>query len=235
MIDSKLTQDYKENVSKGKTVKTFCNKCAKEINHEVIMDYFNHGVELTATGTVSLPNLVPDYDRIEWNDDYQILKCLGCDRISFRKYGRSSEYQDMIDDGSYEELYPNREKRKQKDFSNMPDNLNVIYKETISTYNSTNFILCAGGIRAVLEGICKNKDITDWKLDKKIETMCTKGIITLPQKDALHQLQFLGNNALHDLTVPKIEEIEAALDIVEHIINDIYEVPAKAAVLKRGK
>ncbi|GHU77944.1 hypothetical protein FACS189462_1170 [Spirochaetia bacterium] len=233
MTDSKITQDYQENVAKGKIVKTFCNNCGKDINHEVIMDYFHYGNECTATGTISLANFVPDYDKIEWKDDYQILKCKGCDCVSFRKFGWFSEYQDMIDDGSYEELYPERERRKQKDFSNMPINLNSIYKEAIATYNMQTFILCAAGIRALLEGICKNKDITDWKLDKKIETMCIKGIITSAQKDALHQLQFLGNDALHDLATPKTEEIEAALDIVEHIIDDIYEVPAKAAILKR--
>jgi uncharacterized lipoprotein YajG len=84
-------------------------------------------------------------------------------------------------------------------------------------------------------GVCKDKNIANGNLENKIDTMCSDGVITHSQKDTLHQLRFLGNDAIHDLTAPKNKEIEAALDIIEHIINDIYEVPAKTEILKKTK
>jgi hypothetical protein len=38
----------------------------------------------------------------------------------------------------------------------------------------------------------------------------------------------LGNDAVHQLGEPTQEELEVALDIMEHIIEDIYDISAKA-------
>jgi hypothetical protein len=60
--------EYSENKSKGETIKCYCNKCRMDINHTVLMDYYesccNYGTES--------------------RNDHQIIKCAGCDTISFR-------------------------------------------------------------------------------------------------------------------------------------------------------
>jgi hypothetical protein len=32
--------EYAENKSKGETIKCYCNKCGRDINHTVLMDYY---------------------------------------------------------------------------------------------------------------------------------------------------------------------------------------------------
>ena len=113
--------------------------------------------------------------------------------------------------------------------------LTQIYEEVIMTYNNASFILCAAGMRAILEGICKDKEITDGTLEKKIMNMCEQGSISPQHENILHKLRFLGNEALHELQEPTQEEIDASLDIIEHIIESLYEIVGKAKILDSGK
>jgi len=222
--------EIKENIFKGKIILTYCNKCGRDINHQILMDYCEEG-------TVILDS---DYDfKHGKNDyighfcyDYQIIKCLGCDTISYRNYNYFSEYQGIDDDGFREERYPALVKRVERKLEFMPFTFNQIYKEVIITYNNNNFILCASGIRAILEGICKNKGINNNNLKEKITEMSKKGFISQQHECILHKLRFLGNDAIHNLQVPKQDEINSALDIIEHIIESIYDIPEKGERLR---
>jgi len=55
--------------------------------------------------------------------------------------------------------------------------------------------------------------------------------------DILHELRFLGNEALHELTKPQPEELQIGIKIIEHILENIYELSSQANELKaiRGK
>jgi len=223
--------EIKENISKGETIRTHCNKCEKEMNHQILMDYY-------MSGTVVLDS---DFDikhgKIDYTgnfcNDYQIIKCSGCDIISYRNFNYFSEYQNDFDnDGTWEERYPTLIRRNEKEFKYLPSTLIQIYEEVIMTYNNNGFILCAAGIRAILDGICKNKGITDGTLEKKIMIMREQGFISPQHENILHKLRFLGNYALHDLKTPAQKEIDAALDVIEHIIESLYEIIGKAKNLK---
>ena len=222
--------EYKENASKGKTIRTHCNECGKIINHQILMDYCEYGQDI----------LDSDYDLIhgkidytaDFRHDYQIIKCSGCDTISYRNFYYFSEYQDLDNDGTWEEIFPASIKRKKEDYKYLAAKLLQIYNEVITAYNDGCFILCAAGIRAILEGICKDKGITKGKLDKKIKMMCEKGFVSQQYENILHILRFLGNDVLHELQKPTQEEIEAALDIIEHVIESLYEIIGKAEIIK---
>lgn len=230
---------YVYNSNKDTNVKCFCNYCHIETKHQILFDVFENGIE-TENG-------------ITWRDDYQIIKCNNCDLIKFRKDGWFSEYQDCFpggSDGSYEVLYPesNEDVRQTKNFKHLPYSLLDIYEEVIKSYNHRLAILSAVGIRAILEGICKDKKVYSGKVKEKdgsekvkkdlrakILGLYQKGIINNIQLEALHELRFLGNNAVHELKEPTISDIRIALDIIEHMINDIYELPLKADKLKTNR
>lgn len=231
-----------DNFSTGKTIKCYCNKCEKKINHTVIK---------SVKGIYKENSL--DYG-VDGSSDYQILKCNGCNDHSFRVDEYFSEYVDYDSDGSWEILYPltTEFERKQLDFDDLPYNLDLIYKESIKSFNSKNYILCAVGIRAILEGICKDQKISNGtvektksdgtqhqvksnNLDGKINGLHQKGIITIKHSGALHELRFLGNNAIHELESPKKKDLITAFDIIEHILIDIYEIPNKANRLKERR
>lgn len=228
--------EYKENIAQGKNIKCYCNNCHVQSKHIVISDYYENGRELGEYGT-------------SWKNDYQIIKCENCDRISFRLNGWFSEYCDYFsggDDGSFEELYPesNENLRLEKDFKSLPYSLSDIYSEVIKSFNQHIYILCAVGIRALLEGICKENKVCQGEvpdkngvkhirrnLEGKIYGMLQLGIINKQEFNALHELRFLGNSAVHQLEVPSVYDINIALDIIEHLMDDIYEIPLKSQKL----
>jgi hypothetical protein len=225
--------EIKENISKNEIIRTHCNSCEKEINHQVLMDYCESGTVVLNSDFDFIHGKI-DYTA-DFRDDYQIVKCLGCDTVSYRSFKYFSEYRDIENDGTREERFPASKRRGEKTFKYLPSILTQIYKETVTTYNSGGFILCAAGIRAILEGICKDKGIIKGSLSKKIGNMHEKGFVGQQHEHILHKLRFLGNDALHELQAPTRNEIDAALDIIEHIIETVYEIERKASVLKRKK
>ena len=227
----------KENTADAKKIVCYCNQCKINSKHLILNEFVDKGSD-KETG-------------VSWADKYQIIRCDNCSMISFRKDGWFSEYQAFPDeDGSYEELFPdsNENKVETKKYNNLPYSLDEIYEEVIKSYNNNSYILCAVGIRAILEGICSDKKIEKGSvvdkngqtknksnLEGKIYGLEESGIISKSQQEALHQLRFLGNDAVHELASPKKLEIKTALDIIEHMMEDIYELPYKAELLKQKR
>lgn len=235
-----IRREYSENINIKKNIKCFCNICKIQTNHLIIFDLCEKGSEIDEYG-------------VSWKDDYQIIKCINCNSISFRKDGWFSEYCDYSpdgDDGTYEELYPNSKEncREELKYDFLPYSLSDIYPEVIKSYNQKIYILCAAGIRALLEGICKERNIKNGKvsdangiertkkdLEGRIYGMFQAHIINIQEFNALHELRFLGNDAIHDLETPSKSDLDNAIDIIEHIIEDIYEIPLKGQKLKNKR
>jgi hypothetical protein len=223
--------EIKENKSKGEIIRTHCNKCGIKINHQILMDYCETGTEVLDSD-IDLTHGRIDYTA-DFSNNYQIIKCSGCDTISYRSFFYFSEYQDIDNDGTWEERFPTLQRKPKKEFKHLPPTLEHIYEEVIMAYNNDGFILCSAGIRALLKGICKEKGITVGKLNEKIEKMRTQGFINPQHENVLHELRFLDNDALHDLQSPTQEEIDTAMDIIEHIIESLYEILGKAEIFKK--
>lgn len=236
-MKDKIQYNYKENINKGKIIHCYCNNCTIVTKHFVIFDYKED---------------IDDFEEgLSVKEDYQIIKCDNCNRLSFRIDGWFSEDQDPFpggNDGTYEELYPesDRNKRIEKKINNLPYSLTEIYSEVIKAYNNNLFILAAVGIRAILEGICKEKEIetivnhegkTIDVSDIKLMTvgLLQKKLITQPQKDALDNLRILGNDSIHDLFEPTKKDIKNILDVIEIIMLSVYEIPNKASQLSNLK
>ena len=47
----------------------------------------------------------------------------------------------------------------------------------------------------------------------------------------LHQHRYLGNDSIHQLSLPSKLELNLALDIIEHVLESLYEIPEKASEL----
>lgn len=187
-----------------------------------------------------------------WEDHiYQIIQCGGCENISFRKLYNDIAREQGVEHGDLEpweqELYPKRTLQSLaiRKLMNTPQNIKKIYRETIDGFNNDQTILCSGGLRAIIEGICKDRGIqegtvktkeggtkTSRGLDGKIEGLAANGFLTNGNAEILHELRFLGNKALHELSSPSSEELKMAIEIVEHTLDNIYELQHKAAKLR---
>lgn len=224
-------------VSKYPFMKSYCSTCNRETNQKVLKEE-----KLSTTN---------EYDG--WWDDntFQIIQCGGCDEVSFRKlYNDVSMQQHHEEDTTFQELYPQRgaHSRPIKTYRGLPFQISTIYRETIDTFNSNLKILCAVGIRAIVEAICVDKNIIDGKittkegkeyisksLNGKIAGLHTMGFLTLDSSEVLHELRFMGNDAVHDIVEPSTEELSVAIDIIEHVIENIYMIKRKAIGLKEKR
>ena len=235
----------KVHFDKDKTVdknyRILCSNCRTDTNHIVLTSIYETGSEP-----------MDHYNTFDWNSTYEIIHCLGCDTISFRSNKINSENTDY--DGSPIEiinLYPKREydTLAVKDYWHVPQNLEQIYKETIDTYNNGNLTLSAAGIRAIVEGLCedhnikkgtiivKDKDGAEIKkkssgLQGKINGLYENGKLTKENADILHEHRFLGNKALHKLTMSSKMHLRLAIEIIENVFDNLYEIPKKGLELK---
>jgi len=189
-----------------------------------------------------------------WNSDFQIIECQGCGNISFRNESSNSEDYDEEGHRANEMIYPKRttDTWNTKDFLNIPYNLRRIYRETIDCFNNENLTLCGAGARALVEGLCKENGISDGEIENikpdgtvnkkrvdnlqgKINGLHEKGKLTKENAEILHEHRFLGNTAIHDLSAPSKEDLGLALEIIEHVFDNLYEIPEKALLLKHKR
>jgi hypothetical protein len=217
-------------------MKSYCSNCNKETNHNVISEYpVSYDDEETG---------------IRGTDTYQIVKCNGCDSISFRQESFCSEDVDPYTGQAIPtiNLYLKVSKNDlhTKQISGIPTKIRRIYRETIDNYNNENFTLCAVGLRAIIEGICAEKGISDGPvtdaktgntsrkntLQGKIGGLFEKSLLTKQHANILHEHRFLGNEAAHELDMPSREELKLAIDIIEHTLQNIYELQYKAQDLQ---
>ena len=225
------------NDSVGKSLKIYCLVCKHETKHMVV-------ASLDKSGNAG--NHLEGWD-VNWVDRHQVAECQGCSTITFRQTSWFSEG----DDGTTERLYPLRNEAGifPRLLQNVPSNLRRIYNELIDCFNAESNTLCAAGLRALVEGICADQKILDGPvvvplkgggtkivrkkdLAGRLAGLHEKGMLTEASIQTLHENRYMGNSAVHELARPTSEDLQLAVEIVEHILEALYEMPEKAARLR---
>lgn len=200
-------------------VSNYCHSCLKNTNHTVLKEH--------------RWSSDPEYDYC-YAISYQIVKCDGCDRISFRQekvdfedahfYGKPSRtiYQYPISLKEHREF-------EWHECLEFPENVNNIYKDTIKCYANDSKILTGAGLRACIEAICNDKNIEGKDLSNRINQLKSKGMISAHDASHLHGIRFMGNDSVHDIKTPKDQELKVALRIVKHLLESIYILPKLAS------
>jgi hypothetical protein len=143
-----------------------------------------------------------------------------------------TSYIEDGDDQIYESIYhPKRasSSRPSKHFVNLPKKLETLYSEVVKSNNEELDLLCAAGLRSLLEGVCADKGIRGANLEEKIEGM--KSLLPESIVKNLHEFRFMGNRAIHELEAPNNFELSTALDVIEDILNFFYALDYKASLL----
>ncbi len=167
---------------------------------------------------------------------YRLWTCAGCDTGVLEDSWTDAGSLDQHGNQVYKSTYHPRRSRVDlsvKWYKQLPENLFHIYSECIHSFNAGLHLLCAGGLRALIEGICQDKKVTGISLEKRIDNLVShlpKNIVT-----SLHGFRFMGNEALHELSAPNAEDLRVALDVCEDLLNFLYELDYKAKLLPRKK
>ena len=201
-----------------KKARIYCNYCKQETNHE----------------------LRGQHESKWWNEemargehtDYRFWTCMGCDdAVLEREYSNADMAFD--NENALISYYPRRTQYAlvAKPYTKLKPKLTALYKEAITCYNHQALILCAAGLRSLLEGICQDKRIKGTNLKTKIEGLA----VVLPNKNIirnLHHFRFMGNEAVHELAAPKPAELALAISVIEDLLNFFYELDYKASQLR---
>jgi hypothetical protein len=171
-----------------------------------------------------------------WNETtYRLWTCSGCDTGTLELAETNDSWTDENDNQQYSYSYwPERQINalRKKLFRKLPLGLRTIYSEVIDAFNKQLHLLCAAGLRALIEGICDDKQIVGSTLEKRIDALTT----ILPENIVknLHSFRFLGNSALHQLSKPKQADLRLAIEVSEDLLNFLYELDYKASRLHQN-
>ncbi|MFH1117072.1 MAG: DUF4145 domain-containing protein [Pseudomonadota bacterium] len=209
-----------EATSEGfKSKRIYCNECKNETNH--LLRGFHSRTYRDDDGC--------------WEEEvtYSLWTCAGCDTGTLEvgwTAGGMFDGENQVYDYSY---HPERASQDlmPKIFRQLPRALAAMYSEVVSAYNHQLSLLCAAGLRALIEGICQDKEISGRGLEKKIDGL---GSI-LPQNivQNLHGFRFMGNQAVHELAAPERDTLRLAIEVIEDLMNYLYELDYKTSRLRK--
>jgi len=171
-----------------------------------------------------------------WKNVWIIWRCEGCDDLLLEMGTEMSDdfETDPIGNMNVTGYYPSIQERriKSKHFERIPEKLRSIYEQTSDAYIHKLDILCSMGLRSLIEGICDDKEISGKHdtLEKKIGNLAKLGI---PANiiENLHGFRFMGNTAVHELRAPNADDLHLAIEIVEDILNYLYDLDYKLTTL----
>ena len=214
-------------MKQGDITKAHCNTCAGERNHIVVNA---HRVE------------VDDETLGEHGfDSYDLLKCAGCERITFRHTHESSyepdEKGEIVPTVSYypPAMFRRRPKwllalRLRSSHSFIPPLLDEIY----TALHNDCLSIAAMGVRALLERVMIDRVGDHQSFIANLSEFQKQGFIGARQREALDATLDFGHAAIHRNYAPSKHDLRHALDITEHIIEGVYASDARAAALKKN-
>jgi hypothetical protein len=198
-----------------------CTKCSGKTSHRVLAIVNVNGSEGDSNYS------------FDWHTGHELIQCLGCKTISYRTVSSNSEdyFRDEHGDTIYEtaeKLYPlriNGVKGLGDEAIYLPPKIRQIYDETLTALSVSAPILAAIGLRALVETVCKEKNADGHDLFKKIDSLVDKRVLTPMGANILHKIRTIGNAAAHEVKPHSESQLLLALDIVEHLLKDVFILP----------
>lgn len=241
----KSIEIYGEEANKLKS-RFVCRTCKHETFH--FMQYAQT-TKLNAYGMYDDHN-VPY--RFIW-DVWLVWRCRQCLALTLEITSRTSDWfeGDSLEDFDFDAMgmssfYPEIGKTDErttvtthsaqlipKSFKHVPKKLVQTYAEVIQAYNQHHYILCTIGLRGLIEEICKHEKVNQEKeLWKRIQNLSSIGI-PIKVTENLQGVKELGNKAAHELKPARSEDIQVAIELLEEILNFVYELERKSRRLTR--
>lgn len=205
------------------TKRIFCNWCKAPTNHVL-------------RATHSRTRIVEEGEQ-PGEITTSIWSCAGCEVETFEWKFTG------IDEGEQDPTYlpPRSEDNEEEDavqpkvFHRLKPELDRLYVEIIASLNRNCLVLCSIGLRALMEGICRDKGFTDKK--DSLEVKINRLVTFLPSTnliDALHAFRLAGNYAAHENAPLTRDEALLAIEVIEDLLNFLYDLDYKASQMKYG-
>lgn len=219
-----ISIDYSINKTQGNEIEVPCIKCAGKTAHKALVSVDVRGSDGDHRFSV------------DWATDHQIIQCMGCRSISYRVASSNSEdyfhvSETEIEYEVTEKLYPPRLegiKGLGDESHYLPVKVRQVYEETLLALSVQSPVLAGIGLRALLETVCKERDAAGGDLFKRIDSLVEQRVLTPASALILHKIRALGNAAAHEVKPHSDRQLSLAMDIVEHLLKDVYILPKQA-------
>jgi hypothetical protein len=208
-----------------------CNSCKNTTNHSVLFLSSEEDV-FEIDGESHLLSV----------SHYKVVSCNGCESKSFvRTEGYPNFLEFNKSQAGFKSIYkevdyyfPERliSLLAKKKYIGMPPELKLIYREIIDGFNQGQRILCAVGLRSLVEGTCRFLEIPGKVLSEQIKNMGESEHLSRSLINSLESHTYLGNKAVHELQIAEKDELIYAIELVEHMLNLIFNIPDRAQRLK---
>ncbi|MGI2918488.1 DUF4145 domain-containing protein [Vibrio parahaemolyticus] len=101
--------------------------------------------------------------------------------------------------------------------------IDKLFSESIKCYEENNHILCAIGVRAILEQICKSTNRKADSLQRFLEKLRNVELISEDEFKLAEKFKdSIGNYAAHDATEPSDEDLIAFFNLTDYLIDKFF-------------
>lgn len=186
----------------GSTEKAFCNSCMNETVHTVV-HRDNKSEEDSGAG-------------ISWGEASVLLKCMGCETVTLKQTPWMSECDDPA-----VHYYPPRKKRPVPHWiDELPREYWLLCKELYSAYDADCRALVLMGIRALIDRYIFH-NIGDMNFEAGLKRLLEEKMISENQKKSIEIVVEAGHAAAHRAYRPEIQNLNSALEVVEHLLFQV--------------
>jgi len=218
----------------GRKTRWFCNRCRTETRHTCKAEHF------------------PWESPAEWHEStdgtqvqgigsfFRLWICDGCDEAILQQSWGGCRHKDQTGETWYADLelefalYPARTENSVpvRKYSNLPPAVANVYYETVFAHHHWLYLLCALGLRSLVEAICADRNIEGKTLEERINGL--QRVLPKVTAEKLHALRFIGNRAAHEFREPKPNQLLLGIEICEDMLNFFYEMEHRASQLAQG-
>jgi hypothetical protein len=112
-------------------------------------------------------------------------------------------------------------------FGDHEKNIAALLSEIYEAVDAGQHRLAAMGIRSLLEQVMTSKVGLGGTFEQKLDVFQESGYVSLVQRDAVRETLELGHAAIHRSFAPSLDDLSAALDIVEGVLAPIFHHPGR--------
>lgn len=197
-----------------KTSRVHCNACRQTTNRR-LLKAFAHVEEDEATG-------------FEWETEYQMLQCLGCNEVVLRRKSWFSE--DPEPEISY---FPPRASRWLPAWHYLlPKAIRELLSELYNALQAGSLSLAMMGARAIIETAMVHKVSDQGAFSETLGAMETEGYLSRSSRKYLEVALDAGSASMHRAHRPNAEQMDTVMDIVENFLLSLFALEKQTNALK---
>jgi uncharacterized protein DUF4145 len=202
-----------------KITKAPCRNCHRETKHI-----------LRAAREIPGEDGIEGVGEISWQDDYEMLECLGCESVVLRHtYYWSEDPEPTIT------YYPPPVSRPTPLWkSKLPYKIGSLLEEVYSALHANSRSLALMGARTLVDMAIFDKVGDAGNFQRKLEQMEQHGFLARENRQFLAAALEAGNAAAHRGYQPKEEHLAHVMDIVENLLQAVYVLKGAAAELRKA-